>query len=99
VQQRPNAVPCYVPLADSLNLSTGQSATVEDLASRIPGNREGPYSCLAFTRFLLQKRKVSEGQQAAQRCLAHAETFGQIDFLVAAHDMTAQAYTVTGGDY
>jgi CHAT domain-containing protein/lipopolysaccharide biosynthesis regulator YciM len=99
VQQRPDSVPCYVPLADSLILATGRSATAEDLAARIPGNREGPYSCLAFTRFLLQNRKVSEGLKAAQRCLAQAETLGQIDFLVAAHNQMAEAYGSTGGDH
>jgi CHAT domain-containing protein/tetratricopeptide (TPR) repeat protein len=99
VQQRPNSVPCYVPLADSLNVTTGLLAKVEDLASRIPGNREGAYSCLAFTRFLLQQRKVGEGQQAAQRCLALAESLGQIDFLVAAHNQMAEAHGSTGADY
>jgi len=99
VQQRPNSVPCYVPLADSLIVGTGRSATVEDLASRVPGKRDGPYSCLAFTRFLYQKRKIGEGQQAAQRCLAQAETLGEIDFLVEAHDLIANAYEATGADH
>ncbi len=96
VQQLPNSVPCYAPLASSLINKTRQSATVEDLATRTPGNLEGPYSCLAFTTFLLAQRKVSEGLQAAQRCLSQAEAIGQIDFLVAAHDLVAQAYENTG---
>jgi len=98
VQQRPDSVPCYVPLVYSLMNATRRSATLEDLASRIPGNREGSYSCLGFTRFLLAQRKVGEGLQAAQRCLARAETLGQIDFLAAAHDVMAEAFAATGAN-
>ena len=99
VQERPNSVPCYRPLVDMLLLVTGHSASVSALASRIPGNREGPYTCLAFAWFHLAQRRISEGLLSAQRCLAHAETLSQIDFLVAAHDSLADAYGATGTDY
>ncbi len=97
VQQLPNSAPCYVPLASSLVNATRGSATVEDLASRIPGNREGPYSCLAFASFSLTQRRMGEGLHAAERCLAQAESLGRIDFLVEAHYLMAQAYSGTGG--
>jgi tetratricopeptide (TPR) repeat protein len=92
VQQMPDSVPCYGPLAFSLVNSTRRSATVEDLASRIPGDRENSYDCLAFTQFFLAKRKIQEALEAAQRCLERAEALGQIDFLVAAHDLIVEGY-------
>jgi CHAT domain-containing protein/tetratricopeptide (TPR) repeat protein len=96
IQQLPNSVPCYVPMADSLFQATNRSASVEALASRIPRKREDPYACLAFTRFLLSQREIHEGTEAAQGCLAQAEILGQVDFLVAAHDLLAVAYRSTG---
>ena len=99
VQERPNSVPCYRPLVDMLMLVTGRSATVQVLASRIPGNREGAYTCLAFAWFHFAQRRISEGLLSAQRCLAQAERLSDIDFLVAAHDSMAGAYGSTGADY
>jgi CHAT domain-containing protein len=96
VQQRPNAVPCYAPMALTVVSASMQKATMEDLASRIPGSLEGPYACLAYAEFFFARREVGEGLQAAERCLAQAETLGQIDFLVAAHDMMAGAYAFSG---
>ncbi len=98
VQQLPDSVPCYKVLADSLFYATKQSATVEDLASRIPDSRQGP-SCLAFTHFFVLQRKITEGLHAAQRCLDQADALGQVDFEVAAHDSIAGAYEATGADH
>ncbi len=96
VQQRPDSVPCYVLLAASLMDATRLSAKAKDLESLIPRSREDPYACLAFTEFLLAQRKIGEGLQASQDCLTRAEALGQIDLLVAAHDLVARAYADTG---
>lgn len=99
VRQRPNSTPCYIPLADSLGVMTRNSATAANLASRIPENRTSPRSCLAFTRQLLSQRKLSDALRSAQSCLARAEGANELDFLMAANDLMADAYGGSGNQY
>jgi CHAT domain-containing protein len=85
VQQRPQSVACYSPLVTALLDATANRATLPNLALRMAGDRGRPYTCLAFTRLLLEQGKIGESLQSARECLSAAEASGNPEFLAAAH--------------